>query len=256
MRVAIITGASGGVGWAFAKALSREHDVEEVWLLARDEKKLCALVEENPFPTRTFSLDVSNPDSVKRFGSILEAEKPNVTWLVNSAGIGKFCSYNDISPDVSTAMIQTNCEGVVGMTLCTLPFMEKGAHMVNMGSAAAFQPLPYENIYAATKAFVRSYSRALNRELKSRSITVTCSCPSWVDTGFLKIANDFETAKGATNYSGIVRPDMVAKKALKDAKKGRDMSVVTLRTKLEHLMAKILPQRVVMNAWMRRQKLK
>jgi short-subunit dehydrogenase len=200
-------------------------------------------------------VDVSDLDSVKEFKSELEKEGHDVTWLVNSAGFGKFCSYDDISPEVSAAMIKTNCEGVVGVTLIVLPFMKDGARIINMGSAAAFQPLPYENIYAATKAFVRSYSRALNRELASRAITVTCACPSWVQTDFFNTANSFETAKGATVYNGIVSPAMVAKKALNDAKKGHDMSVVTLRTKFEHLMAKILPQSVIMNTWMKRQKL-
>lgn len=255
MRIAVITGASSGIGREYAGLLAKESSVDEIWALARDIEKLKALADGSDFPIRTFSVDVSDPDSVKNFASALEKEKPGVTWLVNSAGFGKFCSYNDISPETSAAMVKTNCEGVVNITLAALPFMDGGAHIINMGSAAAFQPLPYENIYAATKAFVRSYSRALNRELAGRAISVTCACPSWVETDFFKTANSFETAKGATDYKGIVSPAVVAQKALDDAKKGRDMSVVTLRTKFEHLLAKILPQRMVMDTWMKRQKL-
>lgn len=255
MRIAVITGASSGIGREYADLLAKESNVDEIWALARDKGKLNMLADGSNFPIRTFSVDVSDLSSVKDFGSVLEKERPDVTWLVNSAGFGKFCGYNNISPEVSTAMIKTNCEGVMSVTLTVLPFMGEGARIINMGSAAAFQPLPYENIYAATKAFVRSYSRALNRELASRAITVTCACPSWVQTDFFKTANSFETTKGATDYSGIVGPAMVAKKALDDAKKGRDMSVVTLRTKFEHLLAKILPQSVVMDTWMKRQKL-
>lgn len=255
MNVAVITGASSGIGREYVALLAKEDNVDEIWALARDKEKLRALADGSSFPIRTFSIDVSDLDSVKSFKSVLEQEKPNVTWLVNSAGFGKFCSYNDISLETSAAMVKTNCEGVVGITLVVLPFMGAGARIINMGSAAAFQPLPYENIYAATKAFVRSYSRALNRELAGRAISVTCACPSWVQTDFFKTANSFDTAKGATDYNGIVGPAVVAEKALKDAKKGRDMSVVTLRTKFEHLLTKILPQSMVMDTWMKRQKL-
>lgn len=256
MRIAVITGASGGIGREYVSLLAKESNVDEIWALARNKEKLGALADGADLPVRAFSVDVSDPDSVKSFGNVLEKERPNVTWLVNSAGFGKFCGYNDISQEVSLAMIKANCEGVVSVTLTVLPFMGEGARIINMGSAAAFQPLPYENIYAATKAFVRSYSRALNRELAGRAVSVTCACPSWVETDFFRIANSFETAKGATDYSGIVGPAAVAEKALRDAKKGRDMSVVTLRARFEHLLAKILPQSMVMDTWMRRQKLR
>ena len=188
MNIAVVTGASGGIGREFVLALLKREDIEEVWAIARSEEKLARLREELGAKLRFFATDLSDLNEINQFQKTLEKEKPNVVCLVNSAGFGKFCAYDDISINQSMNMIDLNCKGLVAMTLSVLPYMNAGAAIVNLASAAAFQPLPYENLYAATKAFVRSYSRALNIELKECGITVTCVCPSWVETEFFHVA--------------------------------------------------------------------
>lgn len=255
MKVAIITGASSGMGKEFVKTVAAEKKVDEIWAIARNEDKLSKLKEEVAFPIRTFSVDVSNRDAVKSFGNTLAAEKPDVIYLINSAGHGKFTPYDGITYDESLAMIDSNCTGLVAMTYVTLPYMREGAHVINLGSSSAFQPLPYQNIYGSTKAFVLNYSRALNRELKERKITVTCVCPSWVNTDFFITARK-EGRKGASNFRGIVSPDKVVKKAMKDVGKGKDISVVCCKTNVERCFAKIMPTPWVIDAWMKQQKFK
>lgn len=131
------------------------------------------------------------------------------------------------------------------MNIC-IPFMEKGAKILNISSASAFQPVPYINLYAATKAFERSYSRSLNTELKSYGITVTAVCPGWVDTDMLSK----EINGKRVRFPGIVAPEKVVKKAIKDAKKGRDMSICSFYVKCQHLNVKLLPQRLTMKIWL------
>lgn len=256
MKIAVITGASSGIGKEFVKAIAADGGIDEIWAVARNVDNLEKLKSEVNFNIRTVSLDVSDRGAVAEYEKLLADEKPDVKWLVNSAGYGKFVSYAGLNVDQSIAMIDANCSGLVAMTLATLPYMKEGAKVVNLGSSSAFQPLPYQNIYGASKVFVRHYSRALNRELASRKILVTCVCPSWVKTDFFAVAKDNPAEKGASNFKGIVMPDKVVKQAMKDIKKGKDMSVCTLKTKIEHVGTKLLPQRVIMNIWLRQQKLK
>ena len=124
--------------------------------------------------------------------------------------------------------------------------------MLNTASQAAFQPLPFQNLYSSTKAFVRNYSRALNVELKVKGITVTAVCPGWMDTALFDRAK-IGAERATRRFVGMVTPDKVAQKALTDAKKGRDISVYSLYVKTAHLVAKLLPQRMMMKIWLKQQ---
>lgn len=128
-----------------------------------------------------------------------------------------------------------------------IPYMESGSRIMNISSASAFQPNPYINLYAASKAFERNYSRALNMELEGTGITSIAVCPSWVDTELLTKEINGKQVK----FPGMVTADKVVKQAIKDAKKGKDMSVCSLYVKCQHLNVKLLPQKLVMKIWMR-----
>jgi short-subunit dehydrogenase len=124
--------------------------------------------------------------------------------------------------------------------------MKKGSRILNISSASSFQPLPYINLSAATKVFERNYSRALNVELANSGITVTAVCPSWVDTDLLSTEVNGKQVK----FPGIVSAERVVIQALKDAKRGKDMSVCSFYVKYLHLLAKIFPQKIVMKMWL------
>lgn len=244
-RIAIITGASGGIGKAFTRLILEE--VDEIWAIARNQEKLNAMQKEFGDKVVTISKDLTKASELHAIGEMLAHEMPIVAYLVNNAGIAKIGSYKDFTVEDVETMINIHCN--VPAVLCTLciPHMREGSRILNIASAASFQPLPYLNLYAASKSFERSYTRSLNRELRGTGITATAVCPSWVDTDLL--IKEINGKK--IRYTGIVSADKAAITAIKDAKRGRDMSVCTLYVKIVHTLAKLFPQRISMNTWLR-----
>lgn len=246
-RIAIVTGASGGLGKEFLKLLLQE-DVDEIWAVARNQEKLLALQQELGEKIIVIAKDLSKSEDIASITQALEYQKPTIAYLVNNAGVGKMGTYADFSADEADAMIRINCVAPAMLSTICIPYMTVGSRILNISSASSFQPLPYLNLYAATKAFERSYSRALNTELKGTGITSTAVCPSWVDTGMLmKEVNGIKI-----KFPGIVSPGLVADKALHDAKRGKDMSVCTLYVKWLHVLSKLFPQKAMMNTWLHR----
>ena len=184
MNIAIVTGASSGMGREFVLQLSQFVQVDEIWAIARRESALEALKDVCPVPVRPVSMDLLQEESFRTYESLLAAEQPNVKLLVNAAGFGKFGSFENIPLADETRMVDLNCKALVAMTRLTLPYMEKGSHILQLDSLSAFQPVPYITTYGATKAFVLSYSRAMNRELKPRGIRMMTLNPGWVKTEF------------------------------------------------------------------------
>ena len=182
MKIAIVTGASSGMGREFVLQLPRWETFDELWVIARRAERLEELKELVPFPVRPISLDLTDSASLEHYQGLLEAAKPDVALLANISGFGKFGRYDQIPLADSLNMIDLNCKALVAMTEQTLPYMKRGAKILNLDSLSAFQPVPYLNIYASTKAFVLSYSRALNRELRPRGIRVMAVNPGWVQT--------------------------------------------------------------------------
>jgi short-subunit dehydrogenase len=243
-RISIITGASGGIGREFTKLMLRE-EVDEVWAIARNQEKLTALRNELGDKIIIVPKDLSKSEELLSIGKLLENEKPVIAYLINNAGLAKMGSYQDFTIKEITDTININCCALAVLCTLCIPYMTEGSRILNISSASSFQPLPYLNLYAATKVFERAYSRSLNVELKGTGITSTAVCPSWVDTDLLMTEVNGKSIK----FPGIVTPDRVAIKALKDAKRGKDMSVCTLYVKYLHVMAKLFPQKVIMNTW-------
>ena len=178
MGIAIITGASSGMGREFARQLCFQNlageRFDEFWLIARRRDRLEELAEKLPVPCRVMALDLTAEESYDEFAK--EAE-PEVSLLLNASGYGKFFSTMDTSAEDVCGMIDLNCKALVRLTQLTVPYMKPGSHIVELDSLSAFQPVPYINVYAASKAFVLSFSRALGAELKSAGIKVMALCP-------------------------------------------------------------------------------
>lgn len=251
-KIAIITGASTGLGREFAKIIRKKKEIDEIWAIARHENKLIRLRKQLGRKIRPVPMDVSRLDKIEKLGDILSSEQVEVLYLINNAGYAKFCSYGDLSVKESINMIDLNISGVVAMGLVCIPFMPRGSHIINISSQAAFQPLPYQNLYSSTKAFVRNYTRALNVELKDRGITATAVCPGWLKTNLYERA-DIGAAKATQRFYGMNTPDKVAKKAVIDAEKGKDISIYSFYVNFCHIGAKLLPQRLMMELWLRQQ---
>ena len=244
-KIAILTGATGGLGREFLKQILKE-EIDEVWAIARNEQKLSELRKKHGERVIPISIDLSDMQGLEQIKDMLEEKKPQVAYLINNAGLAKMGRYNDFSIEEIDKAINVNCKAPVVLAQLCIPYMEKGSKILNISSASAFQPNPYINLYAASKAFERSYSRALNVELNGTGITSVAVCPGWIDTELLQKEINGKKVK----FPGLVTPDRVVKQAIKDAKKGKDMSVCSLYVKCQHVNVKLLPQRWVMKIWM------
>ncbi len=253
-KIAIITGASTGLGREFVRILKEKKDIDEVWAIARHRDKLDKLRRQMGAKVIPISLDLSRSALIEEFGHRLAQSSVEIRYLVNNAGYAKFCSYGDLSVADSLNMIDLNIGGVVAMGLTCIPYMPAGSHIINIASQAAFQPLPYQNLYSSTKAFVRNYTRALHVELKDRGISATAVCPGWLKTDLYDRAN-IGAAKATSNFFGMTAPDKIARKAVADADKGKDLSIYGLYVNFCHIGAKLLPQRAVMKIWLRQQRI-
>lgn len=253
-EIIIVTGASSGLGREFVRQIEVKEKVDEIWVVARREDRLKELKDAVKTTLKIFALDLSLQTSFDTLKSYLEKEKPSIKILANCAGFGKFEHFENIPLDTHLNMVDLNCKAVVSACSIVLPFMANGAKIINIASCAAFQPIPYINVYAASKAFVLSYSRALNIELKYRDITVTAVCPYWVKTEFFDRAINADEKTVVINYGVMYKADKVIAKAIRDMYRKKDISVYGGINKLQKFAAKILPHKLVMKIWCRRQK--
>ena len=251
MNIAVVTGASSGMGKEFVLQLSSYVKVDEIWVIARREQALKELKAD--VPVRPVVLDLCDSESFNTYAKLLEQEKPNVKLLVNAAGFGKFGDYDQIPMEEDFRMLDLNCKALVAMTRLTVPYMEPGSHILELDSLSAFQPVPYITTYGATKAFVLSYSRAMNRELKPKGIRVMAMNPGWVKTEFFNHA--LQTNNKVQYYNHLWEAKDVVATGLKDLyKTKKDVSIHGLRVKAQVLLVKFMPHSFVMNTWLSQQK--
>lgn len=254
--IIVVTGASSGMGREFVIQLSKKVKVDEIWAVARDEEQLNKLKDEmNTVNIVALPLDLTREADLCTYKTKIDEEKPNVNVLVNSAGFGKFGHEETISTSVKLNMVDLNIKAILSLVDYTLPYMSESSNIVNIASCAAFQPIPYINVYAATKAFVLSYSRALNRELKYKGIHVMAVCPFWTKTRFFDRAIDKSKKDVVIKYAAMYEPEDVVKRALKDMDNCKDISVYGFVNNFQRFLVKILPHSLVMDVWMGQQKL-
>ena len=251
MKIAVITGASSGMGREFVLQLAREKQLDEIWVIARRTDRLESLQNEVKTRIRPISLDLTKEESIAEYGALLEAEKPVVDVLVNASGVGQFGTFSDMELETLYRMIDLNTKAYVGMTYATLPYLTAGSEVYQLDSLSSFQPVPYICVYGATKAFVLSFSRALNVELKKRGIRMMAVCPGWVKTEFFDHAVKDDTI---TYYNKFFTPEQVITRALKDMKRGRDVSICGFSVRAQVFFTKLLPHKLVMKIWCKQQK--
>ena len=255
MNIAIVTGASSGMGREFVRQLSDYVAVDEIWAIARRESALEALKAEVSVPVRPVALDLLEEDSFRKFRQLLEDEQPNVKLLVNAAGFGKFGAYHKVSLLDDCRMIDLNCKALLVMTRLCIPYMAPGSHILQLDSLSAFQPVPYITTYGATKAFVLSYSRAMNRELKSKGVRMMAMNPGWVKTEFFNHALETNQESEVQYYNHLWEAKDVVKTGLKDLyRTKKDYSIHGFPVRMQVRLVKLLPHSMVMNTWINQQK--
>ena len=258
-NIAIVTGASSGIGKEFFLSLKdRCENIDEIWVIARSEDKLKALQEEIQVPLRVFPLDLSDASAAKALEQALQEEAPAIQYLICASGFGSFRAIADDESEVLQNMVDLNCRSIVGVTKAAYPYIAKGGTVILIASVAAFQPIPYIATYAASKAFVLSYGRALNKELrKSNGARCICVCPFWTKTAFFDRAiakTDEKTV--VKKYAVMYEPQQIVAQAWKDLKhKNRDVSICGTYAKGQAWLVKALPHSVVMSVWMNQQDL-
>ena len=238
------------MGREFVLRLDKEREFDEIWVIARRKEPLLALGNETRAKIRAISLDLTKNESMEEYSALLDAEKPNITVLVNASGFGRFGAFEDIPLELQLEMIDLNSKALVSMTYRSLPYMKNGAEIFEVGSLSAFQPVPYIGVYGASKSFVLSFSRAIGVELKKKGIRVMAVCPGWVKTSFFDRAVTDDTIK---YYNRFYTSEQVVTRALRDMKKGKDVSICGKQIRAQVLLTKLLPHRLVMKIWCKQQ---
>ena len=251
MAIAVITGASSGIGAEMARQLASEG-IDGVWLIARRRERLVSLGEALGIEYKVIEADLASGEGVAAVLDALEKEKPEVRFFVSAAGFGDFGGFDEISPECVEKMIDLNIKATVTLTHAVIPYMMRGGRIITLGSGSAFTPLPYFNVYAAGKAFILHYTKALNYEIKKYGIRATCFSPGWVKTEFIDKAS--ERGDVTMPKPKALRPLLNCERAVRGciraAKRGRALYTTGLFTKAQHIFYKLLPDCILSRAWL------
>ena len=238
MNIAVITGASSGMGRDFVYAIDKEFTLDEIWVIARREERLLELQKDCRAKIRPIALDLAVSENYEIYKGLLEEHKPEIQVLINNAGFGLFGEFSQLDLDKQLNLIDLNVKGLTAMTHISLPYMPAGSHLLNLASNSSWQPVPYINVYGSSKAYVMNFSRALEMELKKRKIHVMAIAPHWIKTEFF---DRFYTSR------------QVVDKAMKDLRKKKPVSIMGLPIRMQVRLVKLLPVRWVMGIWCKQQ---
>ena len=249
-RIAVITGASSGLGEEFTRQVCAKYDYDEIWIIARREEKLKALANElnaakNSNIIRPVIMDVSGKAGVERLRAFIETEDEalrktdsglEVALLINNAGFGTYGPFEETPIDRQMDMIELNCTTVTGICGIMLKYLNAGSVIINTASLAAFLPLGNFAVYGATKAYVLNFSVALAAELHDKGIKVCALCPGSVSTEFANVASN-----GARKeVKGGIPPQKVVAQCLKRAFKDKRLSLYRSKWRVTAFMSRFI----------------
>lgn len=248
--IAIITGASSGLGREFTKQISMLKKYDEIWILARRYEKLLELADEinnslNFKVIKPIAMDISSENSVYTFKQLLEDENEalqrvesgiKIGLLVNNAGFGTYGPFEESSIAKEMDMVNLNCKSLTGFCSIALPYLDSNSVIINTASLAAFLPLGNFAVYAASKAYVLSFSIALAAELKDKGIKVCALCPGSVSTEFANVASN-----GARKeVLGGIDPAKVVAHCIKLAYKGKKVALYRPKWRFTAFMSRFI----------------
>lgn len=249
-KIAVVTGASSGMGREFVYAVDREFELDEIWVIARRKERLEELCSQCRTAIRPLAMDLTDSESFAEYRKLLEEERPQIHVLVNAAGYGLFGTFDQMELDEQLGIVDLNDRALTAMCLLSLPYMQKGDSIINMGSNSSWQPVPYLSVYGATKAYVLSFSRAIGRELRKRGIFVMCVCPGWIKTEFMDRAVHDNTI---SYYDRWYTARQVIDRAMKDFRRKKKISILGFPVRMQVRMVKLLPVEWIMNIWCKQQ---
>lgn len=247
MKIAIVTGASSGMGRLFTfYAPFFYSDIEEIWLIGRNTDRLEKVAKRCTVKTKVYSMDLNVNENLNALNNDLSINKPEISLLVNSAGMGIIGSFETLDCEDIHNMVSTNTESLTKVISICLDYMAKDSTIINLASSAAFIPQPDFAVYAATKSYVLSLSDALYKEFKKRDIHVMAVCPGCVDTPFFNVAEKYSKIKPFKRFF-MAKDKAVVIKAYKDAKAKKIHSIYGVWMKLFYIACKFLPEKFIMS---------
>jgi len=242
---ALITGASSGIGECFARALARQG--RNLVLTARSEEKLAELAAElqhkHGIKAEVIPVDLSERGAASYLAGVIKDKNLAIDLLVNNAAFGGRGEFWKFSLNRQMAMVRLNINALVELTHLLVPAMVERGHgaIINVSSTASFQPMAYTATYAATKAFVTSFSMGLAEELRPHGIRVVTLCPGGTRTNFFVAGN-----YGVRNLpGGMQEPDEVVEEALKALENGNGLVIPRLLNKLSVFVQRFAPREMV-----------
>ncbi len=250
MKIAVITGASSGMGRDFTIAIDKEYELDEIWVIARRRERLESLADQCRAKIRPLAMDLLDRKCFSVYSDLLAELKPKVQFLVNAAGFGLFGDFTEMDMLKQLDIIDLNAKALTAFCHMTLSYMPDGSHIINLASNSSWQPVPYMNVYAASKAYVMSFSRALGMELRKRRIHVMAVAPGWIKTEFFDTAIHDDTISYFDRY---YTSQQVIDRAMKDLRKKRPVSILGLPVRMQVHLVKHLPVSLVMKTWCRQQ---
>jgi short-subunit dehydrogenase len=241
----VVTGASSGIGADIARELAGRG--LGLTLVARREDKLRELAAELGGRTEVHACDITDETARKRLADDLAERGMAVDVLVNNAGFSTAGLFWENDPEREVAMVRTNVEAVVALCAAFVPGMVgrgRGA-ILNVASTASFQPLPMQAGYAASKAFVLSFTDALHAELKGTGVTATSLCPGPVRTPFVEVAN-LQAAEDSMPGFMWDTPENVARAAVSGMERGKRVVIPGVLNRAGALGGQLSPRSVVL----------
>jgi hypothetical protein len=248
MNVTLITGASSGIGEAFAHRLAAEG--HHLLLVARSEPKLRALCDEltrtHGITAQYLAVDLVKPEADRHLFEETERRGLTVDWLINNAGIGSAGDFTRLDPSSERDLVTLNVTALLALTHRYLPAMRERRRgtVINVGSMAGFQPVPFMAAYAATKAFVRSFTEALAEENRPFNVRVLLLVPGATETNFFQAAH---VRKSAIGVGQTQTPEEVVAAALSGLRRGRRVAISGFKNYLASRLTYLVP-----NAWITR----
>lgn len=241
----LITGASSGIGLAFAHRIAAAGG--NLVLVSRREDVLTDLATEltaaHGVSATVIAQDLDQSDAAQRLVETLQQRNLDIDVLINNAGLGIHGDFATTEPSRATTQIGVNITSLTTLTALLLPAMIARHHgtIINVASTAAFQPVPHMAVYAATKAYVLSFTQALWRETRGTGIDVLALCPGATDTAF------FETAGEAAAASDRRSPNQVVDSAFRALERGRHTVVDGRGNAIMAWLAPRMPSRLTLN---------
>ncbi|MBC1239219.1 SDR family oxidoreductase [Nostoc sp. 2RC] len=250
MSTALITGASSGIGKAFAEELAARET--NLVLVARSEDKLNQLAkkfkEKYQVKVDVIAKDLTEPNAAAAVFDAIQTKGLTIDLLINNAGFGSYGDFAESDRERQVKIVQLNILALVDLTHKFLPIMRqrRSGSIINVSSITGFQPIPYLSVYAASKAFILSFSQALWAENRQYGVRILVTCPGPIETNFFTEANFPPALAGSTET--VYSSEEVVRESLKALEEWQPTVIIgDVATQIRSILAGLVPRKILLN---------